>query len=159
MVDILLEYVFPLYSSFIASLVFMPQHVYVVEDHSVMRDMLCEFLASGEDIEVIGSAGDGQSALDDLESMDALPDLILIDVSLPGMDGIDVLRRVRETHGDVFCLMLSGHAEESYVREAQEAGARGYVIKGQPKAILEAVQVVLDGGTYHSDAIEDHWLS
>jgi DNA-binding NarL/FixJ family response regulator len=137
----------------------MSQHIYVVEDHSVMRDMLCEFLASDDDIEVLGSAADGQSALDDLEAMDPRPNLVLIDVSLPGMDGIDVLKKVQETYDDVLCLMLSGHAEESYVREADAAGARGYVIKGQPKAILEAVQAVLDGATYYSDAIEDHWIS
>lgn len=137
----------------------MSDRVYIVEDHAVMRDMLGQFLAEVNDMDVIGSAESGAAALEDLESLDPAPDLMLIDVSLPGMDGIEILRAIRSDYEDILCLMLSGHAEESYVRQAQEAGARGYVIKGHPSAILKAVRTVLGGGTFLSEDIKEHWPS
>jgi DNA-binding NarL/FixJ family response regulator len=77
-------------------------------------------------------------------------DLLLVDVALPGMNGIDLVGVVREKYAELPCLMLSAHNEIDYVGRALAAGARGYVLKSDPQTILDAVQRVLAGETYLS---------
>lgn len=114
------------------------------------------YLEAEDDLHVVGTAARGEDALDALLGAD-LPDLILIDVSLPGINGIEVLRQLRAQHPDATCLMLSGHVEEAYVTAANDAGARGYVMKGQPDEYLTAIRTILDGNTYRSDTVAALW--
>jgi DNA-binding NarL/FixJ family response regulator len=134
----------------------MASSIYLIEDQELMRDSMKAYLDAEDDLHVAGVAERGEEALDDLAD-GPLPDLLLIDVSLPGMSGIEFLQRVREAHPDVVCLMLSGHVEETYVEAAKGAGARGYVMKGQPAEYLKAVREILDGGTYRSDTVASMW--
>jgi DNA-binding NarL/FixJ family response regulator len=127
----------------------MPSRIYIVEDHRVMRTTLELFVGREDEYEVMGTSDNAEEALDAL--LPDPPDLAVVDVSLPGMSGIELVRRLRAEHPDQLCLMLSGHAESVYVSNALDAGASGYVMKGDPERIIEAIGVVLDGETYLSD--------
>ena len=134
----------------------MASSIYLIEDQDLMRDSMQAYLSAEDDFEVVGVASDGEEALDALLGTSP-PDLILIDVSLPGISGIDVLKRLRDTHPSAACLMLSGHVEEAYVEAAKAAGARGYVMKGRPDEYLTAIRTILDGETYRSDTVGALW--
>jgi len=133
--------------------------IYLVEDHDLMRSSMQAYLEGEDDLEVVGAAESAETAFDVLESQDAmsLPDLVLIDVALPDASGIDLLKRLREVHPTLQCLMLSGHAEESYVEASRAAGANGYVIKGEPAEYVEAVRSILGGDEYRSETVATMW--
>jgi len=71
---------------------------------------------------------------------DLNPDLILVDLSMPVMSGLDFLDEMRQDWPDMKCLILSGHAEEGYIKAAEEHGANGYILKAKPRAIMEAIE-------------------
>ena len=129
----------------------MPHGLYIVEDHEIMRTSLRLFLEREDDLAVMGMAATAEAALDALRAAEVLPDLILSDVSLPAMSGIDFVRTLRETHSEARCLVVSGYAEQVYVTRALEAGAAGYAMKGDPDRILRAVRTVLAGEEYLSE--------
>lgn len=78
-----------------------------------------------------------------------------VDTSLPDMNGIELVRRLLDRRPDILCLMYSGHEETFYVERALEAGARGYLVKGNPRELPGAIRQVLNGGTYLSRAVCD----
>jgi len=125
--------------------------VFLVEDHPVMRATLTEYLSLVKDLHLLGTAPHGEAALDALAA--DRPDLVLIDVSLPGMSGLDLTERIRDRWPDVHCVILSGHAQPSHVDRALKAGARGYILKGNPYEIAGAIRDVMEGGTYVSDSL------
>lgn len=127
--------------------------VYLVEDHDVMREMIGEFLQSRDGLTVVGSAATAGTAFAELEGLDV--ELVLVDTSLPDMSGIELVRRLLDRRPDTLCLMYSGHEETFYVERALEAGAKGYVVKGNPHELPDAIQQVLSGGTYLSRALPD----
>src|SRR5690606_32677053 len=106
---------------------------------------------------VVGSAEDALRYLEALAKQDDdgnnLPDLVLVDVSLPGISGIELVGKSNVAYPGLLCLMLSGHKEPAYVQRSLELGARGYVAKGNPPAIVEGVRRVLDGELYLSDDV------
>jgi len=122
--------------------------VYLVEDHDVMREMIGEFLESHAGLTVVGCAATAGAAFAELEGLDV--ELVLVDTSLPDMNGIELVRRLLDRRPGTLCLMYSGHEETFYVERALEAGAKGYVVKGNPRELPGAIQQVLDGGTYLS---------
>jgi DNA-binding NarL/FixJ family response regulator len=106
--------------------------VLVVDDHEVVRRGLLAFLDSEPDIEVLGEAGGGAQALDLLASMDAegrRPDVIVMDLQMTPIDGIESTRRVRALYSDIEVVALTSFAEEERVHAALEAGASGYLLK------------------------------
>jgi len=106
--------------------------VVVVDDHEVVRRGLLAFLDSEPDIEVLGEAGGGAQALDLLASMDAAgrrPDVIVMDLQMAPIDGIESTRRVRALYHDIEVVALTSFAEEERVHAALEAGASGYLLK------------------------------
>jgi DNA-binding NarL/FixJ family response regulator len=107
-------------------------HVLVVDDHEVVRRGLLAFLDSEPDIDVVGEAGGGAQALDLLASMDAeghRPDVVLMDLQMAPIDGIESTRQVRALYDDVEVVALSSFAEEERVHAALQAGASGYLLK------------------------------
>jgi DNA-binding NarL/FixJ family response regulator len=122
--------------------------IFAIEDHAVMRDMLVEFLSLEPDWEVSGVAATGEQALDALDDTSSPPALVLVDVSLPGMTGIEFVRRFNRRAGRPPCVMLSGHHDPSYARHAEAAGAYGYVVKGNPEELVRAIRTVLSGDRY-----------
>jgi len=137
----------------------MASNIYLIEDQDLMRSSMKAFLEGESDLSVVGTAESAEEALSDFESFDdsTMPDLVLIDVALPGMSGIELLETLLARYSDLACLMLSGHAEESYVKAARGAGAQGYVMKGRPNEYLEATRTILDGKTYRSDTVGTMW--
>jgi DNA-binding NarL/FixJ family response regulator len=123
----------------------------VVEDHLILRKTLLKLLEREPDMVVAGEAGTAAEAL--AQVFEVEPDLILVDISLPGTNGIALVEQLRKKQPNLRCLMVSGHEESVYVREALKVGARGYVMKGDPGAILYAIRHVIDGNIYLSDAM------
>lgn len=128
----------------------MPVRIFLVEDHPLMRRITSEYVGKLPGFEVCGAASSAEEALDRLP---ASADLVLVDVSLPGMSGIDLVAEVVARWPALYCLMLSGHTEAGYVERALGVGAKGYVMKGNPATLAESVRCVLDGGTYLSEAL------
>jgi DNA-binding NarL/FixJ family response regulator len=123
--------------------------IFAVEDHAIMRAMLVEFLTLEPGWEVSGVASSGEQALAALDEDTASPpSLVLVDVSLPGMTGIEFVRRFNRRAGRPPCVMLSGHHDPSYARHAEAAGAYGYVVKGNPEELVRAIRTVLTGRRY-----------
>jgi DNA-binding NarL/FixJ family response regulator len=126
----------------------MTARIFAIEDHAMMRDMLVEFLSLEPDWEVSGVAATGEQALHALDDTASPPSLVLVDVSLPGMTGIEFVRRFNRRGGRPPCVMLSGHHDPSYARHAEAAGAYGYVVKGNPEELVKAIRTVLEGRRY-----------
>jgi DNA-binding NarL/FixJ family response regulator len=106
--------------------------VLVVDDHEVVRRGLRAFLGSEPDIDVVGEAGGGAQALDLLASMDSdgrRPDVIVMDLQMAPIDGIETIRRVRALYDDIELVALTSFADEERVHAALQAGASGYVLK------------------------------
>jgi NarL family two-component system response regulator LiaR len=101
--------------------------VVVVDDHDLLREGVVSSLRGFDDLEVVGEASNGVAALGIIES--EAPDVVLIDLVMPGLGGIGLITRIRETDPDVGLLVLSSFAESKLVREALQAGADGYLVK------------------------------
>ena len=106
----------------------LPVRVLVVDDHPAFRRALSSALSLVEDIEVAGEAGGGIAACEEAERLH--PDAIIMDLSMPDLDGIGAMKRIHETQPDVPVVILTAHADEGVEREAREAGASGFVAKG-----------------------------
>jgi DNA-binding NarL/FixJ family response regulator len=130
--------------------------VLLVEDHAIMGQMLGRLLRERGKMELWGIVDTAERALDKLAAAandGNSPDLVLVDVSLPGMSGIELVARLTELYPTLPCLMVSAHRDAGYVRQALDNGAHGYVAKGDPPAIIEAIKRVLDGEIYLSDDV------
>lgn len=134
-----------------------PIRVVVADDHAVVREGIRHVLERGEGLEVIGEGADGDEALRLAE--EARPDVLVLDVTMPGTTGIEVTRRLRQLENPVAILILSMHDDPEYVLEAVRAGADGYLLKDAPPAELrDAVRAVHEGREYLSERVT-HQLS
>lgn len=102
--------------------------VLVVDDHQAFRHALTSALSLVDDIEVAGQAGGGLAACQEAEQLD--PDVIIMDLSMPDLSGIDAMKRIHERRPDLPVVILTAHADDGTEREAREAGASGFVAKG-----------------------------
>jgi DNA-binding NarL/FixJ family response regulator len=127
--------------------------LFIVEDHPIMRQSLRAFVKRQAGLDVCGEAATGEAAISQIDQTQ--PDLVLIDVSLPGMSGLDLLEVILDKHPDLICVMLSGHGERSHVDQAMVAGARAYVLKGDTDELAVALRKVLQGETYLSGELQD----
>lgn len=126
----------------------MPSTIYIIEDHPLVQEMLGEFINQIPGLQVCGMASTAKQALAEIPTLAV--DLVIIDVSLPDMDGIQLIGELRARQPDLRCLMLSGHQEQSYVQRALALGAAGYVAKGNPTEMVTAIHQVLNGEMYLS---------
>lgn len=124
--------------------------VYIVEDHQIMRETLQDYLALEPDLEICGMAKSAEAASEALEA--AAPDVVVVDLSLPGRSGLELVEEIQERWGTP-CIILSGHGERTYVGRAFTCGARGYVLKGNPRDLPLAIREVLDGQIHLSSAL------
>jgi len=133
--------------------------ILIVEDHHQVAELLARLLHRRSDHSVIGVAASAEEALERLDHLSddrgggQLPDLALIDVSLPEMNGIELLQALHSSFPELPCLMLSGHKENHYVQRSLAAGARGYVTKEQPGSLLEGVRQVLAGQIFVAEEL------
>jgi DNA-binding NarL/FixJ family response regulator len=118
----------------------MKRKTYIVEDHQDLREILAAYVDSRPDFAVCGTAGSGETALAEIPVV--MPDLALIDVSMPGIDGIELVRRLRSLGLNLRIIMLSGHFDPPYVEAALKAGAQAYVPKGNILVLAKALSDV-----------------
>lgn len=130
----------------------------VVDDHACVRRGIREILAEGIPGATIAEAASGDEALA-LAGRER-PDLVVLDISMPGRSGLDALKELRARTKEVAVLVLSQHAEEQYAVRALRSGARGYLNKASaPEELLRAVEVIARGGTYVGAAAAAHVAS
>jgi DNA-binding NarL/FixJ family response regulator len=128
--------------------------IYLVDDHALMRQALQSAVEMLPGHVVCGTAASAEEALAALAAPAGVAaDVALIDMSLPGMSGLELVRKLSERRPALRCLILSGHREPAYVEQALAAGAWGYVLKGYPSDISEAIAEVLAGNRYLSRAL------
>jgi DNA-binding NarL/FixJ family response regulator len=129
-----------------------PIRVLLADDHALVRAGFCALLRNLPGVEVVAEAADGREALALVKAH--LPDLVLMDITMAGLNGLEAAARITKEHPHVRVLMLSAHANEEYVRQALRAGATGYLLKDAAISELElAVQAVARGETYLSPTI------
>ncbi|HEX8437349.1 response regulator transcription factor [Archangium sp.] len=120
--------------------------VFVVEDQPTLLRNLLKVLATFPELEVVGSAQDGEQAVEELVRV--RPQLVLLDLELPGINGIEVTRRVKRRAPEVEVLILTSFEDEQKVYEAIQAGASGYLVKRVgPEKIRSGIREVMEGGT------------
>jgi DNA-binding NarL/FixJ family response regulator len=130
----------------------MPTRVLLVDDHAMIRQGLCSLLEKQSDIEVVGSVENGRKAVDIAREL--APDLVIMDISMPNLNGIDATRKIIGEMGDVKVIALSIHSSQHFVAEMLKAGASGYILKECLfDELVEAIKTVLNGGTYLSPKI------
>lgn len=126
--------------------------VLLIEDHTMVRQGLRRLLEMNEDIQIVGEVGDGRAALDAAQRH--RPSVAIIDISLPGLNGIEVTRQLAKTVPETKVLILSMHADEAYVRQSLRAGAVGYLLKdADEQDLLKAVTALSVGGSYFSPSV------
>lgn len=126
--------------------------ILIVDDHPIVRRGLQEIVADMPSTVVVDEAADGQEALSKVSASDY--DVVVLDISMPGMSGLQVLRQLRIIKPGLPVLMLSIHPEEQYAVQALKDGASGYVTKGtDPDELISAIQKVLSGGKYVSRSL------
>ncbi|HEV2358701.1 MAG TPA: response regulator transcription factor [bacterium] len=125
----------------------MPIRVLVADDHRIVRAGIRSFLEGQRDIAVVGEAGTGEEALAMAQTL--RPDVTVMDLNMPGMGGLEAIRRIKGEIAEVHVVALTMHADQRFFLEALAAGAEGYVLKGaDPAQLLAAVRAAAAGTAY-----------
>ena len=132
--------------------------ILLADDHAVVRQGFKMILAAQADMEIVGEAGNGREAVSLAETLN--PDVIVMDVAMPELNGIEATRRLGDSSPRTRVLALSMHKDSVYVREILRAGARGYLLKDSGDAdLINAVRVIAKGEGYISPAVSDAVLT
>jgi two-component system, NarL family, response regulator NreC len=122
-------------------------YVFIADDHAVLRAGLRMLLGAEIDMEVVGEAADGIETLARVQECN--PEVILLDISMPNLNGLEIIHQIQEHLPNCRILILTMHDDEAYLREALTAGVAGYVLKqAADTELLSAIRVVHKGGTY-----------
>lgn len=129
--------------------------VLIADDHGIVRGGIRRLLEDHEDIQVVAEASDGHEAIKKVLETD--PDVILLDISMPGMDGLDVTKQLKAINPRVRILILTMHAEEQYAPRLMKAGAMGYVTKhAAPEDLVKAINAVYAGKRFISPTLAEN---
>lgn len=124
-----------------------PIKILIAEDHQTVREGIKLLVRSQPDMEVIGEANDGEEAIKLARELG--PDLLLMDVSMPGMNGLKATKKLRKTMSELRILILTRHTDDGYLRQLIGAGANGYVLKqSAPQQLISAIRTVASGEAY-----------
>src|SRR5919206_1502179 len=119
----------------------------VVDDHSVVRQGLDLLLGDIDDLEIVGGVENGEEALEAVEALQ--PEIVLMDVRLPGIDGVSAVKRIHQAAPGVKFVIFSAYGDRRLLSDAIAAGARGYVMKGSaPEDLLRAIRTVASGSDF-----------
>ena len=130
----------------------MPARILVADDHAIIRQGLCSLLEKQPDIEIVGAVEDGRKALE--LARELVPDIVIMDISMPNLNGIDATRKIISEIDDVKVIALSIHSSRRFVTEMLKAGASAYILKECLfDELIEAIRTVLSGGVYLSSKI------
>ena len=134
-----------------------PLTIVLADDHQVVRSGLRALLEADLAAQIVGEAADGPEAVQLVERLQ--PNILIVDLMMPGLSGLEVARRVRQRVRHIGIVVLSMHAAESYVREALHAGATGYVLKESPAAeVVQAVRAAAEGRRFLSPALSERLI-
>ena len=141
-----------------------PIKLMLVDDHSIVRDGIRLLLDQAEGFEIIDEANNGEEALEKLKALQSeptkLPQLVLMDISMPGMSGIQTTQVISRLYKNVRVLMLSMHNNEDYILRSVEAGAYGYLLKDSSSdEMIKAIRLVATGEKYYSSPVASIILS
>lgn len=126
--------------------------ILLVDDHQLVIDGLRGFIDDLNTVEVIGEANNGQDAISYTSVLS--PDLILMDVDMPVLSGIQATQEIKKVHSDVKIIIISMHNEKGLIKKLISFGADGYLLKNSPKnEVLDAIKLVLNGGKYFSEDV------
>jgi len=126
--------------------------VLIAEDHETVREGLKLLVNTQDDMEVVGEAGDGREAI--ALAQELLPDVLLMDVSMPELNGLKATAKLKRIAPDIKILTLTRHTDEAYLQELLQAGVSGYVLKQSASAeLLRAIRVIAGGGNYLDPAM------
>ncbi|MCW1967830.1 MAG: response regulator transcription factor [Anaerolineae bacterium] len=132
-------------------------NVFIVDDHQIFRDGLRLLIETSDDMMVVGEAASGASVMPQLVQIK--PDLILMDIQMPGENGIEVTRRVKQAYPEINVLMVTMFEDDRSVFAAMQAGAIGYVLKGINHAeMLQTIRIAAGGGAVFSPSIASHMM-
>ena len=140
-----------------------PTKLMLVDDHSIVRDGIRLLLEQADGLEIIDEASNGEEALDKLKAHQTTatpPDLVLMDISLPGMSGIQTTQIISRLYKNIRVLMLSMHNDEDYILRSVESGAYGYILKdSSSEEMIKAIRAVATGEKYFSSPVASIILS
>ena len=129
-----------------------PLRILIADDHAIVRQGLKLLIDSQPDMTVVAEAADGTAALEQARALQ--PDVVVIDISMPGMSGLTATRALKQRHPDMTVIVLTRHEDDSYLEELLRAGASGYVLKqSAPAEFLQAIRAVAAGGIYLDPAM------
>ena len=126
--------------------------VMISDDHTVVREGLSAMLSREKDIEVVGEAVNGNEAIE--KARDLKPDIVLMDLRMPEVDGVEAMRRIRTENPDIKFIVLTTYDNDEYIFQGIEAGARAYLLKDSPREeMFKAIRVVSEGGSLIEPAV------
>lgn len=132
--------------------------ILIADDHPIVRQGLRLVIEGAVDLKVVAEVGNGQEALDKLREIK--PQIAVLDVDMPGLDGFAVAQAVREEKMDVKVIFLTVHREESFLNKALKVGARGYILKDSAMTdIVEAIKMICDGKPFVSPAMAAYFFN
>ncbi|SDD78144.1 response regulator [Sporomusa acidovorans] len=125
----------------------MPIRLVIADDHALLRQGIKNVLSLESDLDVVGEAADGDEAIHAVENLK--PDILLLDVNMPRMNGLEVTRRLKDAHAAVKVIILTMHDDENYVLEVIKSGAVGYLLKDiEPGMLVKAIRIVYEGQSF-----------
>ena len=128
--------------------------IVVADDHAIVRQGLKLLIDKQPDMTVVGEAADGNRVLERARALE--PDIVVMDISMPGMNGLIATRALKQAQPDVAVIVLTRHDEDTHLEELLRAGASGYVLKqSPPPELLQAIRAVAAGGIYLDPAVSD----
>jgi DNA-binding NarL/FixJ family response regulator len=126
--------------------------IILVDDHKLVRDGIKSLLKSEKEIQIIGEVSGGRELIELVQ--DKMPDIVITDISMPDMNGIELTRYLSENYPSIHVLILSMHLDENYIIDCVKLGARGYLPKDiNPQELIKAIHLIHAGGTYFSHEI------
>jgi two-component system response regulator NreC len=121
--------------------------ILIAEDHQTVREGIKLLVNSQPDMEIIGEAGDGEDAIG--KAVDAVPDLLLMDISMPNLNGLKATKKLRSVIPNLKILILTRHTDDGYLQQLLGAGANGYVLKqSAPTELITAIRAIAAGNAY-----------
>ncbi len=125
----------------------MPIRIVIADDHALLRQGIKNVLSLEPDFDVVGEAADGSEAIYKVESLK--PDILLLDVNMPRLNGLEVTKQLKVTNAPVRVIILTMHDDESYVLEVIKSGAVGYLLKDiEPGMLVKAIRIVFEGQSF-----------
>src|SRR6185503_10394746 len=126
--------------------------ILLAEDHTMVREGIRNLLNAQPDMQVVGEAGDGQEAV--LRTRELLPDLVVMDISMPNLNGLKAMEKLKEVNPKIKVLMLTRHTDTGFLQQLFQAGASGYVLKqSASEELIRAIRAVAAGKHYLDPAV------